>query len=339
MSIEVVTEVDADRWDDFLQHASRANIFHTRQFLDSFRRADRYVPYTFFLVEDVRIVAMIASVQTKIMGDVFPRFSSRSVVYGGVLLADDLTTTYIRKHLGQLIDAYDEVLRKCTVYSEVRNVSDPTPMTLAMTHRQHRLVPHLNYLIDLTPGEEAVWDAVTAKRRRIVKRAIDKLTIVQASTESHVDIFSDLVRQTYSRVRTPCFEREVFQNVWKQLAPLGHIRINLAEYEGRHVATVAVLVYKGRSYEWFAASNREGDQLDANSALLWDAIKWSANNGCSLFDFGGAGDPNKPYPVRDFKARFRGDLVNYGRFVKIYSPWRYRLSAAGYAVLRRVLFR
>lgn len=157
--------------------------------------------------------------------------------------------------------------------------------------------------------------------------------------ESHIDIFSDLVRQTYSRVRTPCFKPEIFREVWRRLSPHGHIRINFAEYQGRHVATVAVLVYKGRSYEWFAASNREGDRLDANSALLWDAIKWSANNGCSLFDFGGAGDPNKPYPVRDFKARFRGNLVNYGRFVKVYSPWRYRLSSAGYAVLRGILFR
>lgn len=36
--------------------------------------------------------------------------------------------------------------------------------------------------------------------------------------------------------------------------------------------------------------------------------------GCTTFDFMGAGKPNKPYGVREFKKRFGGELVEYGRY-------------------------
>ena len=53
-----------------------------------------------------------------------------------------------------------------------------------------------------------------------------------------------------------------------------------------------------------------------------------------------AGWPDKPYGVREFKAKFGGSLVHYGRYRKVYSRWKMALAERAYefrsSILRRV---
>jgi hypothetical protein len=56
-----------------------------------------------------------------------------------------------------------------------------------------------------------------------------------------------------------------------------------------------------------------------------------------VFDFGGGGRADEEYGVRDFKAKFGGELVNYGRNVCVHGPVRLALSRAGYRLTRRFL--
>ena len=39
-----------------------------------------------------------------------------------------------------------------------------------------------------------------------------------------------------------------------------------------------------------------------------------------IFDFDGAGKPDIPYCVRDYKKKFGGKLVNYGRYTLVLNP-------------------
>ena len=48
--------------------------------------------------------------------------------------------------------------------------------------------------------------------------------------------------------------------------------------------------------------------------------------GFDLFDFGGAGRPDEHYGPREFKAKFGGELVDFGRDVLVHTPMRLRLS-------------
>ncbi len=64
--------------------------------------------------------------------------------------------------------------------------------------------------------------------------------------------------------------------------------------------------------------------------------KWrNERYGYATYDLGGAGWANEPYGVRDFKAKFRGELVSYGRYRKVYSPLKLTLAEEGYASLRK----
>ena len=51
----------------------------------------------------------------------------------------------------------------------------------------------------------------------------------------------------------------------------------------------------------------------------------------------GAGWPDVPYGVRDFKASFGGELVCYGRYRHVYSPWKMALAERVYEFGRTVI--
>ena len=50
----------------------------------------------------------------------------------------------------------------------------------------------------------------------------------------------------------------------------------------------------------------------------------------------GAGSPDENYGVRDFKARFGGELVEYGRFKKILNPILYEAGKIGLKFISKV---
>jgi lipid II:glycine glycyltransferase (peptidoglycan interpeptide bridge formation enzyme) len=61
----------------------------------------------------------------------------------------------------------------------------------------------------------------------------------------------------------------------------------------------------------------------------WAAMEYATQNNIPIFDFMGAGKPDERYGVREFKARFGGELVEYGRFIKINQPVLYKLGKFG----------
>ena len=58
-------------------------------------------------------------------------------------------------------------------------------------------------------------------------------------------------------------------------------------------------------------------------------------HGCNRFDMMGAGKPDEAYGVRDFKARFGGEQVEYGRFLYIRKSLLYWIGKLGVKFLKK----
>jgi lipid II:glycine glycyltransferase (peptidoglycan interpeptide bridge formation enzyme) len=48
----------------------------------------------------------------------------------------------------------------------------------------------------------------------------------------------------------------------------------------------------------------------------------------------GAGIPDRPYGVRDFKMEFGGEVVEYGRYLCIRKPVLYKIGKWGVKILK-----
>ena len=112
----------------------------------------------------------------------------------------------------------------------------------------------------------------------------------------------------------------------------------LAYIEGKPVAVSVELLYKDVIYGWYNGMDRAYSSYSPNELIMWHILRWGAENNYRLYDFGGAGKPDEDYGVRDFKAKFGGDLVNYGRNKYIASPSLYKFTEFGYKMLRGFLF-
>jgi len=101
-----------------------------------------------------------------------------------------------------------------------------------------------------------------------------------------------------------------------------------------YAAVSAELLYKGVIYGWYGGVDRAYSGFYPNEVLTWHILQWGAEQGYKVYDFGGAGKPDEEYSVRNFKAKFGGRLVCYGRNTNVHAPALLRLSKWGYSVFR-----
>jgi len=97
-----------------------------------------------------------------------------------------------------------------------------------------------------------------------------------------------------------------------------------------------LLTFKDQVYAWYNGVERVGS-FSPFDYLTWHQFVWGHEHGYRRYDFGGAGWPDVPYGVRDYKAKFGGELVRYGRYRKVYSPWKMALAEKAYEIGRSVI--
>jgi len=108
----------------------------------------------------------------------------------------------------------------------------------------------------------------------------------------------------------------------------------LVRYDERIIGGIMCPVFGKRViYEWYIAGEDGKYQGIYPSVLAtWAAIEYAARNGIAFFDFMGAGSPDEAYGVRDFKSKFGGEQVEYGRYLKVFNKPVY---SAGRMVFRK----
>jgi len=89
-------------------------------------------------------------------------------------------------------------------------------------------------------------------------------------------------------------------------------------------------------YGWYAGSHSYYYSLFPNELLIWETLRWACENSYEVFDYGGAGNPNKSYGVRGFKQQMGGQLVNFGRYEKIHKPMIMLFAKNAYTVYRKL---
>ena len=90
-------------------------------------------------------------------------------------------------------------------------------------------------------------------------------------------------------------------------------------------------------YEWYICGNDIDYREQYPSVMAtWAAMNYAAEHCIARFDVMGAGVPNVPYGVRDFKADFGGNLVEQGRFIHIAKPIWYRIGELGVNILKHL---
>jgi lipid II:glycine glycyltransferase (peptidoglycan interpeptide bridge formation enzyme) len=242
--------------------------------------------------------------------------------------------------LSSLLQVYKRKAGRRSLFTELRNVFPISELQPVLAKEGFSYQEHLNYLIDLDSPPEAIFQRIGSRTRKNIRRGMNrgKVIIQQARDREQVAVCYELIQKTYQRAKVPLADRSLFEAAFDLLYPKGMVRFTLAYVEDQPAAVSVELLYKKVVYGWYSGMERSYSAYVPNELIMWHLLQWGAENGYQVYDFGGAGKPDEKYGVRDFKAKFGGDLVGYGRNVWISTPLLFRMSEIGYAFYRKYLY-
>lgn len=333
--MKVVRCLDEKIWRCFVNDHPDGNIFHTPEMFQVFARTKGHRPTLWATVDDdARVLALLLPVRITLVDHLY-RLTTRAVVYGGVLHTPGPEG---RDALALLLQTYTQEIDGALLFTELRNLSDMGAVEPILRMHSFFHEDHLNYLIDLNRPIQETWDGISKSGRKAVRRSVRRGVVHEAVQDrSLLPTFYELLRQTYARVGVPLADISLFEAVFDILVPRGMAKMLLARVQGRYVAVSLEMPYKNVIFSWYSGYDQEYRTFYPNDSLVWCILEWGARNGYRCYDFGGAGRPGVPYGVRDFKAKFGGRLVNYGRHTCVHAPCALALSRRGYGIYSKMM--
>jgi len=325
-----ITDIE---WDNFVYSHSKGNIFQTRAIYKVYAKTKNYFPISVAVAhpESEEIEGVMSGVTVREMDGFLGNFSARSIVQGGPLVASpskkDVAT--------ELVNKYDSHASQSSLYTEIRNMYNVQD---TLNHiNNYSYIDHLNFIINLNQSEDELRGQIHKSRRKNINRAEKAGVVVEEIvSQDKIPVFYKLLGETYNSVKVPLADISLFESSFQQLVPKGMAKFFLARHDNDYIGARAVLLYKDRIYDWYAGAAIDALSLCPNDYLVWYILKWGIENNYLSFDFGGAGEPNKPYGPREFKRRFGGELVNYGRYVRQYSKEKIKVAEIGFKVYRKL---
>jgi serine/alanine adding enzyme len=336
VSASIIQSDDIPRkaWSDFAVSQPDGGIFHTPEMFTVFQGTPKSAPFAYAAVDGggSQITALLSGVRVGVWGRAFAPWSSRNILYGGLLIDEKACPS---DALAGLLRTYDGLVRHGVLLTEIRNLRSTESIRPSMEKAGYGYRDYLNYLFDLTRGPDALFAGFSTSCRRNIRKA-ESLGIraVEIEDQGRLGLFYGLIQKTYARARVPYADYSLFKRTFELLRPKGMAAFYLGYLGDEAVAGRAVFLFKNVVYDWYAGSDPAHFKTYANEFLVWHAIRTAAKAGFNTYDFGGAGYPDEPYGVRDFKSRFGGELVHFGRYSKVYSKFRFDAARAGYRIFR-----
>lgn len=319
------TGIDQTKWSHFIASHPNANFFQSPKAFQFFESAENYQPFLFVALENNEIVGSLLAVVIQEGHGVKGYFSRRSIIWGGPLTKDR-----DNKIAETILEEYDRQIMRRAIYSQFRNLFDLSNLKELFISNGYSFDEHLNLYVDLTKTEDELWSEVHSKRRNEIRRAEKEGTTFQLS-DKREDVHKtyEILKQVYTRAKLPLPEVRFFQTAYDHIGA-EHFKIFLAVNHGKIIGTMYTICYKDTIYDWYAGSYQEYYQKYPNDLIPWQVFLWGKQHGYKKFDFGGAGKPGVPYGVREYKKKFGGKFVNYGRFEKIHKPVLFKIAKLGF---------
>lgn len=343
--IKILTynEINPTAWQELVDSSPYATWFQTPEAYAFYAsNPDEMTPFAYAVAEysssphrpiaisPYRLKALCVGYITKEKSAIKQFFTRRAIIIGGPLLAEDAT----EQNVEQLLRATIAELQSQAIYVETRNFNDYSKWKTIFEQCGFSYQPHLNFHVD-THSIDVVEFNLGKSRKRDIKTSIrDGATIVNNPTIEQVREYYTLLKQLYAtKIKTPLFLLSFFEKLYAM--PSG--KFILVELNGEIIGGTVCVELAGKClYEWFVCG-RDGEwkSIFPSSLATYAGIRYAAEHGCSRFDMMGAGKPDEAYGVRDFKARFGGKQVEYGRFLCVRKPVLYWIGKVGVKIIKK----
>ena len=325
MKILLGNDINRKAWAEFVKAHPQGNIFQTPEMYDVYACAEHVTPIAIAVMEGDEIIGVLVAQYMTNGGALASWITARSIITGGPLARNNDPAI-----IQALLDAYKKQLPCKTIYSEIRPIYPMNDMP------GWKRVGHYNLVMRLEKTEEELFEQMHKERRRNVNQAIKAgLTFRELTTADEIQQVVALIEKTYRRKHVPIGYLNMFDKVQGILKDYAHF-FGCYTAEGQMIAGQVRLCYGTLVYAWFAGSDEDFFKLRPNDFTMWNVIRWAREKGYKEFDFGGGGEPGKPYGVRDYKLKYGCEMYDYGRYILAHRPLTYWAAATAYNLYHKL---
>lgn len=331
--MQVITNpqlIDREAWQRLVDNSSTASWFQTSAAYDFYASLPELMtPFVVAVQEGSELKGVAVGYVTREKNPLKQFFTRRAIIIGGPMLSREAEAEEVKT----LMTTVKKTLRSLAIFVETRNFNDYFAYRSAFEQSGFEYVPHYDFHVD-TSSEEVIDANLGKNRKRDIRTSFrDGVTIVEKPSLEQVKAWYELLKDLYvTKVKTPLFPWRFFEQLYR----VEDARYLLTEYEGRVIGgTLCMVLPNTALYEWFVCGE-DGvyKNIFPSSVATYAGLCHSSKIGCPRFDMMGAGVPGVAYGVRDFKARFGGELKELGRFQSTEKPLLYQIGKLGVKLLK-----
>lgn len=332
--MKVVDRLEREVWSAFVEKHPNGSIFHTPEMFEVFQNTPDHAPLILAALDGSGdVLALLVSVKVQTLPSILGPISSRALLYAEPICQ---SSEQGRAGLNAIVEEHDRRMRRSVLFTEVRPLCGDGNERGVLTVQGYGHEAYFNYLSDVRLSPEELVRRMNKHGRRDVRAGQRQgLDVNDATNIEGIDALYPILQETFAHARVPLAKKELFVNALRILSARNMIKVFLVGHLGHPVAGTVVLCHGDTVFFWYAGKRR-ADPVHAMEVSVLAMLEWAHIHNYRRFDFGGAGRPDQEYGVRDFKAKLGGELVNYGRYRKIYSRWKFSVAERAYQASRIV---
>lgn len=320
------SEINTTAWQTLVDRSPYATWFQTPEAYQFYvANKEEMMSFAIGVEEDGHLTGVIVGYTTQEKNPIKQYFTCRSIIIGGPLLDEHISNDA----LNALLLASKRATQN-SIYVETRNFHNYSHWRDLFEACGFLYQPHLNIHVHCTATH-----TMSEQRIRQVKKAVKNGTeICEAQSEQEIRDWYQILQQLYcEKVRTPLFSEEFFLRFYRENRGI----YILVKFQGKVIGGMMCPILNNKAiYEWYVCGlDEEYRELYPSVMATYAAIEYAKSNNLPLFDFMGAGKPNVPYGVRDFKMEFGGKLVEHGRFLCVRKTLLYKIGELEVKWLKR----
>ncbi len=319
--MHITSSIQTHLWQKLLDKSPTASFFQSPECYDFYSSLNFLKPFVFAVLENEKLMAVMCGYLIADGNSLKSYFSRRAIVPGGLLLDTNISAEATQK----LVQHAIQELKNQAIYIEIRNYNDYSIFRKNIESAGFKYTEHFDIHV-VTSNLKSVLSGLSETKRRQLKTA-QKNDVTWSETTQSIDVieFYACLRKLYtSKIKMPLFPVEFFQ----KLVLLNNGKLLVVKQNGKIIGGMACVILANKKiYEWFVCGDETVEKTFYPSVVAtWAGLECAVNNNIPCFDFMGAGKPDKEYGVREFKSKFGGELLEYGRFLYICNPKLYNLG-------------
>jgi len=275
-----VEQTDQAEWDAFVNSRSDATFFHLWSWRDVLARSFGYRPAYITVKDDGGVQGIL------------PLFLVRSILFGRSVVSIPLgvyggpiATSHAVERL--LLDKAEEIAYAHDAkYLEVRGnpFGHPDGSVEADSPDSFKNKDlYVTFLADIDPDPAVNLSRVPRKQRRMIRQGEKyqlKFIVDQSRLRDCYDVYAASVRN----LGTPVYPYSYFRNLADEFGD--SCKVFLVEQDNKTIAGVLTFFHRNQVLPYYGGARRECFHLAPNDFMYWELMRYSAENGYRIFDFG-----------------------------------------------------